>query len=87
MMQQNGGIVMYRSRAEMEIDKMIWEGDGSTFEIFGTVLMMAIVGVITLSKLQRKIRNTNVLYTVSIASALIGGYVLAKAFGWLVLAI
>lgn len=89
--QQNGGIVIYRSRAEMEIDKMLWEGDGSGVEIFVCVMLMAFATVIFYSQIQKRIgfrsKFQKYAWPVSIAAGVPTGYGLGVLIKYLLITI
>ncbi len=45
-MYPNQSVILYRSRTEAEIDRLIWEGDGSFFVVFGFLIIWVLCFVV-----------------------------------------
>ena len=87
----SNGIIIYRSRAEQEIDNMLWNSDGSGIEIFCIVMVIALT-VVTLYSTAIKEMGYRSRYKkfVGPGALVVGvplGYGIAKFLGWLILAI
>jgi len=78
-------IILYRNRSEMEIDRMIWEGNGA--EYFGYVVTIGIAFVLMTMLLQKFLpyRKQNFVMPVAIVASIPLGILLGKALGWLIL--
>lgn len=91
--QEHGGIVIYRSRAQQEIDKMIWDNpDGAA--IFGYVMLIALATIVAYRFIDSAIgyrRNSakymKFAWPAAIAIGIPAGIVVGKLIGWLLLAI
>lgn len=85
----SNSIIIYRSRAEAEIDRMIWDGDGSSIAIFGYVLAMLVMFVFIYSMLDKFVPNKynrgSLFLWVSAILAAPLGYAFGQLFGTLLL--
>jgi hypothetical protein len=84
-MQNGGSIILYRSRTEMELDKLLWSGDSSVFEFLVFLFIAVPIFVFVFSKLQRLFRSDLVVWLISVPTALTGSYIVCKLLAWLIL--
>jgi hypothetical protein len=80
-------IIIYRNRSEMEIDNLIWNGDGSAAAALGYVIAGAIMFVAITMILQKVLpfRFQKYILWISIPLAIPAGVLFGKLFGFLLL--
>lgn len=85
-------IIIYRSRAEQEIDNIFWDNPDAA-AVFGTVLLIALCTIFIYKALesrlgwQRTRKLSKWMWTGSVALGIPAGVLIGKFIGWLILAI
>ena len=92
-MSQPNSVIIYRSRAEQEIDNFLWNGNGEGIVYFGWVIAFLIAFVCVTKgmesiirtsfgwKYRNRLMNPWILGLISLPL----GYGFGKTFGWLII--